>query len=199
MNYAYIRVSTNYQTVQNQKIAIREYAKYHRIHNIIWVAETISGTKNPEKRKLGCLLSAANEGDTIIVTELSRLGRSMMMILDVLQLLLEKGVKVIAIKEGYELGDNIQSKVLAFAFGLSAEIERTLLSERTKQGLERARKMGKQIGRRPGQKPKKYKLTGKGAYIKRERNNGRSKLSLAKELNVTWITLNKFMQRYKID
>ncbi len=199
MNYAYIRVSTNYQTVQNQKIAIREYAKYHRIHNIVWVAETISGTKNPEKRKLGSLLSAANEGDTIIVTELSRLGRSMMMILDVLQLLLEKNVKVIAIKEGYELGDNIQSKVLAFAFGLSAEIERTLLSERTKQGLERARKMGKQIGRRPGQKPKKYKLTGKGAYIKRERNNGRSKLSLAKELNVTWITLNKFMQRYKID
>lgn len=199
MNYAYIRVSTNYQTVQNQKIAIREYAKYHRIHNIIWVAETISGTKNPEKRKLGSLLSAANEGDTIIVTELSRLGRSMMMILDVLQLLLEKNVKVIAIKEGYELGDNIQSKLLAFAFGLSAEIERTLLSERTKQGLERARKMGKQIGRRPGQKPKKYKLTGKGAYIKRERNNGRSKLSLAKELNVTWITLNKFMQRYKID
>ena len=133
MNYAYIRVSTNYQTVQNQKIAIREYAKYHRIHNIVWVAETISGTKNPEKRKFGSLLSAANEGDTIIVTELSRLGRSMMMILDVLQLLLEKNVKVIAIKEGYELGDNIQSKVLAFAFGLSAEIERTLLSERTKQ------------------------------------------------------------------
>lgn len=198
MNYAYIRVSTNYQTVQNQKIAIREYAKYHRIRNIIWVAETISGTKNPEKRKLGSLLSAANEGDTIIVTELSRLGRSMMMILDVLQLLLEKNVKVIAIKEGYELGDNIQSKVLAFAFGLSAEIERTLLSERTKQGLERARKMGKQIGRRPGQKPKKYKLTGKGAYIRRQRIEGRSKLSLAKEFGVTWVTLNKFMIKNKI-
>lgn len=198
MNYAYIRVSTNYQTVQNQKIAIREYAKYHRIHNIVWVAETISGTKNPEKRKLGSLLSAANEGDTIIVTELSRLGRSMMMILNVLQLLLEKNVKVIAIKEGYELGDNIQSKVLAFAFGLSAEIERTLLSERTKQGLERARKMGKQIGRRPGQKPKKYKLTGKGAYIRRQRIEGRSKLSLAKEFGVTWVTLNKFMIKNKI-
>ncbi len=199
MIYAYIRVSTNYQTVQNQKIAIREYAKYHRIHNIIWVAETISGTKNPEKRKLGNLLKAANEGDTIIVTELSRLGRSMMMILDVLQLLLEKNVRVIAIKEGYELGDNIQSKVLAFAFGLSAEIERTLLSERTKQGLERARKQGKQIGRRPGQKPKKYKLTGKGAYIRRQRIEGRSKLSLAKEFGVTWVTLNKFMIKNKIE
>lgn len=107
-------------------------------------------------------------------------------------------MKVIAIKEGYELGDNIQSKVLAFAFGLSAEIERTLLSERTKQGFERARKMGKQIGRHPGQKSKKYKLTGKGAYIRRQRTIGRSKLSLAKEFGVTWVTLNNFMIKNKI-
>lgn len=198
MIYAYIRVSTNYQTVQNQKIAIKQYAKYHRLHNIVWVSETISGTKTPEKRKLGELLEKVEKDDVIIVTELSRLGRSLMMILDVLQFLLEKNVKVIAIKEGYELGDNIQSKVLAFAFGLSAEIERTLLSERTKQGLERARKQGKQIGRRKGQKPKKYKLSGKCAYIKRERINGRSKLSLARELNVTWTTLNNFMVKCKI-
>lgn len=198
MTYAYIRVSTNYQTVQNQKIAIRQYAKYHRLHKIQWIAETISGTKIPEKRKLGELLSIVQKNDVIIVTELSRLGRSLMMILNVLQSLLEKGVKVIAIKEGYELGDNIQSKVLAFAFGLSAEIERTLLSERTKQGLERARKQGKQIGRRKGQKSKKYKLTGKAAYIKKERIAGRSKLSLAKEFKVTWVTLNKFMIMNKI-
>ena len=198
MIYAYIRVSTNYQTVQNQKIAIKQYAKYHRLHNIVWISETISGTKTPEKRKLGELLEKVEKDDVIIVTELSRLGRSLMMILDVLQFLLEKNVKVIAIKEGYELGDNIQSKVLAFAFGLSAEIERTLLSERTKQGLERARKQGKQIGRRKGQKPKKYKLSGKCAYIKRERINGRSKLSLARELNVTWTTLNNFMVKCKI-
>lgn len=199
MNYAYIRVSTEKQTVSNQRLAIREYAKYHRIRNIVWVSETISGTKQPEKRKLGELLNKVQKGDIIIITELSRLGRSVMMILDVLQLLLDKGVKVIAIKEGYELGDNIQSKVLAFAFGLSAELERSLLSERTKLGLERARKQGKHIGRPKGQKPSHYKLTGKGAYIKRERLNGRSKLSLAKELNVTWVTLNKFMQRYKIN
>ncbi len=198
MNYAYIRVSTNMQTVQNQKIAIRNYARTHRIHNVQWIAETISGTKKPEKRKLGELLKTVNEGDTIIVTELSRLGRSLMMILDVLQLLLEKKVCVIAIKEGYELGNNIQSKVLAFAFGLSAEIERTLLSERTKQGLERARKEGKQIGRRKGQPPKKYKLTGKASYIKRERESGRSKLSLAQELGVTWCTLSRFMKIKRI-
>ena len=198
MVYGYVRVSTNQQTVQNQRFAIRQYAKYHRLHNLVWVSETISGTKQPEKRKLGELLLNVQSNDIIIITELSRLGRSMMMILNVLQTLLDKGVKVIAIKEGYELGDNIQSKVLAFAFGLSAELERSLLSERTKLGLERARKQGKQIGRRKGQKPSHYKLTGKGAYIKRERLNGRSKLSLAKELNVTWVTLNKFMLRSKI-
>lgn len=193
MNYAYIRVSTNVQTVQNQKLAIREYARYHRLTKITWISETISGTKTPEKRKLGELLNTVQKGDVIIITELSRLGRSLMMILDVLQMLLEKGVKVIAIKEGYELGDNIQSKVLAFAFGLSAEIERTLLSERTKQGLERARKEGKQIGRRKGQKSKHYKLTGKAAYIKRQRLTGESKSALAREFNVTWSTLDKFM------
>ena len=91
-------------------------------------------------------------------------------------------------KEGCELGDNIQSKVLAFAFGLSAEIERTLLSERTKQGLERARKEGKQIGRLKGQQSKYYKLSGKAAFIRRSRLTGRSKLSLAHELGVTWAT-----------
>ena len=86
-----------------------------------------------------------------------------------------------------------------FAFGLSAEIERQLISERTRASLERLKAQGKHIGRRKGQKPSHYKLTGKGAYIKRERLNGRSKLSLAKELNVTWVTLNKFMQRYRIN
>ena len=198
MNYAYIRVSTDKQTVQNQRLAIKEYAKYHRIRNLVWFSETISGTKKPDKRKLGELLNTVKSGDVIIITELSRLGRSMMMILDVLQLLLEKGVKVIAIKEGYELGDNIQSKVLAFAFGLSAELEHTLIQERTRLGLERARKEGKHIGRKKGQKSKKYKLTGKKSFIITQRKNGRSKLSIANELNVTWVTLNKFMQNNNI-
>ena len=143
MNYGYIRVSTENQTVENQKIAIKQFCKSKKLHHIQWVAETVSGTKKPEKRKLGNLIENVKEGDIIIITELSRLSRSLIMILDVLQKLLEKKVKVISIKEGYELGDNIQSKVLAFAFGLAAEIERTLLSERTKQGLERARKAGK--------------------------------------------------------
>ena len=197
MNYAYIRVSTDTQTVKNQKLAIKQYAKYHRIHNLKFISETVSGTKSPEKRKLGSLLEIVQSGDLVIMTELSRLGRSLMMILDTLQYLLDKNVKVIAIKEGYELGDNIQSKVLAFAFGLSAEIERTLISERTKLGIERARKEGKQIGRPYGLKPRR-KLQSKISYIKKGRAEGKTKAQLARELGCSWHCLHNFMKLKKI-
>lgn len=196
--YGYIRVSTDKQTVQNQKLAIKEYARVNRLHNIKWFSETISGTKNYRKRKIGELMDIVAENDIIIITELSRLGRSMFMILEMIQFFIQKKVKLIAIKEGFTIEDNIQSKVLIFAFSLSAELERTLLSERTKLGLERARKQGKQIGRRRGQLPRKYKLTGKKAFIKRELEKGRSKRSLAIELNVRWTTLNEFIKRNRL-
>lgn len=135
------------------------------------------------------------EGDLIICTELSRLGRSLIMIMNVLQHFLEKNVSVWTIKDGYKLGDDIQSKVLAFAFGLSAEIERKLISERTKQGLQRAKEKGTRIGRVKGKKNTYYKLSKYDTYIKKQLLNGRSKLSLAKELGVTWKTLNTHLQR----
>ncbi len=116
MNYAYVRVSTEKQTVENQKLVIKEFCNCHRIVKLNWISETISGTKNPEKRKLGELINLVNEGDVVVITELSRLGRSLIMIFNILHIFLEKKVKVIAIKENYELGDNIQSKVIAFAF-----------------------------------------------------------------------------------
>lgn len=195
MNYGYIRVSTEKQNTKNQELAIRNYCRSHHIYNVDFISENISGTKDPSKRKLGILLNTVQQGDLIIITELSRLGRSLMMMLDTLQFLLNKGVKVIAIKEGYELGDNIQSKVLAFAFGLSAEIERDLISERTRMGLEKARKEGKQIGRRKGQIPR-LKLDGRENEIIRLRKQNVSKTKCAILLNVSRITLLKYM-RYK--
>lgn len=195
MVYGYIRVSTEKQNLKNQKLEIRKFCKIKRLRNIKFIAETVSGTKNPLKRKLGKLIADCVEGDTIVCTELSRLGRSLLMIMSVLEECMDKGVTITTIKEGFEMGDNLQSRVIAFAFGLASEIERTLLSERTKQGLERARKEGKQIGRLLGQKPKRYKLTPKKRYIKKALEAGRSKLSLAKELGVTWVTLNNFLKR----
>lgn len=198
MVYGYIRVSTGKQTLENQKLEIRRYCKFHRLRNIVFVQETVSGTKRPEKRKLGNLIEKAQEGDIIVIAEISRLGRSLMMILNVLQSFLEKGVQVRAIKEGYELGDNIQSKVLAFAFGLSAEIERSLISERTKAGLARAVKEGKKLGRPKGRKPGRYKLTGKGGIIRRARLDGKSKSEIARSLGVTWVTLDRYMKRISV-
>ncbi len=199
MIYGYLRVSTQNQTLQNQKLQIKKYCKEKKLHNIKWVTETVSGTIAPEKRKLGELFKVLNKGDVIICTELSRLGRSLIMIMNELDYCLNKNVCVIAIKENFTLDNSISCKALIFAFGLSAEVERQLISERTKMSLERVKLSGKHIGRRKGQKSKRYKLTGKGAYIRRERESGRSKLSLSKELNVTWETLNNFMKKNRID
>ena len=195
MNYAYIRVSTENQTTENQKLNIKEYCKYRRITKVKFISEKVSGTKNYEKRELGKLIEILNSGDILIVTELSRLGRSITMIFEILNILLKKNVKVYAIKENYELGDNVQSQVLAFAFSLSAQIERTLISERTKMGLERARKQGKQIGSIKGVKHKNYKLDKKKNLIKKRIREKQSINSLAKELHVMNITLVNFLKR----
>ena len=196
MTYAYIRVSTNKQHTDNQISEIKRFCKANKLVVNEFVVEVISGTKSPNKRKLGKLMENVQEGDLIICTELSRLGRSLIMIMNVLQHFLEKNVSVWTIKDCYKLGDDIQSKVLAFAFGLSAEIERKLISERTKQGLQRAKEKGVRIGRVKGKKNSHYKLSKYDTYIKKQLLKGRSKLSLAKELGVTWKTLNTHLQRF---
>lgn len=193
MTYAYIRVSTESQTVENQRLVIREWAKKNHKRINRWVPETKSGTVKPEKRKLGEMLMQVQSGDVIIVTELSRLGRSVTMIFDILEDLLNRGIGVIAIKEGYELTNSLVAKVLAFAFGISAEIERQMISERTKAGLKRARLAGKQIGRLPGQKPTHYKLTGYENRIKRELRNGASINGLSIKYGVKWCTMRNFI------
>ena len=123
MVYGYIRVSTDKQSVNNQRFEIEHFCKANKLRIEEWIEETISGTKAPDKRRLGLLLKGIKENDLIICSELSRLGRSLFMIMSILSQCLTMGVKIWTIKDGYRLGDDIQSKVLAFAFGLSAEIE----------------------------------------------------------------------------
>ncbi|MEE1181829.1 MAG: master DNA invertase Mpi family serine-type recombinase [Treponema sp.] len=150
MTYGYIRVSTDKQTVKNQSFEIEEFAARNKISIDSWIEETASGTITPEHRELGKLIEKISNGDLIICSELSRLGRSLFMIMSILNKLMEKGARVWTIKDGYRLGDDIQSKVLAFAFGLSAEIERNLISQRTKEALERKKSEGKKLGRPQG-------------------------------------------------
>jgi DNA invertase Pin-like site-specific DNA recombinase len=191
--YGYIRVSSDKQTVENQRFEIEKFCSRESITISNWIEETISGTKTPDKRKLGKLLAGLKEGDLVICSELSRLGRNLFMIMNILNICMEKGCKVWTIRDNYRLGDDIQSKVLAFAFGLSAEIERNLISQRTKEALARKRAEGVILGRPKGSsKPEHFKLYGKESVIKELLRQGQSFSSIGRVFKVHRNTVAKF-------
>ncbi|MCD8294884.1 MAG: master DNA invertase Mpi family serine-type recombinase [Clostridia bacterium] len=194
MTYGYIRVSSDKQTVENQRFEILRFAEKEQFTIDGWIEETISGTKNYTKRELGKLLTAVKKDDLIICAELSRLGRSLFMIMEILNICMNKECRVWTIKEGYRLGDDIQSKVLAFAFALSAEIERNLISQRTKEALARKKSEGVVLGRPKGRKSTNLKLSGKEAQIQKLLDRGYRKCKIAKKLGVDRNTLAKFMK-----
>ncbi len=198
MNYGYIRVSSDRQTVENQRFEILNFAEKNRIRIDGWIEETVSGTKNYDKRQLGQLLKKVQENDLIICSELSRLGRNLFMIMEILNQCMSKECRVWTIKDGYRLGDDIQSKVLAFAFGLSAEIERNLISQRTKEALARKKAEGVVLGRPKGSKSSHVKLSGKEEVIKDLRQQGVSICEIARIYKVNRNTVSKFI-REKID
>jgi DNA invertase Pin-like site-specific DNA recombinase len=198
MIYGYVRVSTDRQRVDNQEYEIVRFCKKNNISIDEWVKETISGTKTPDKRKLGGLLEKVKSGDLIICAELSRLGRSLFMIMSILNQLMKIEAKVWTIKDNYRLGDDIQSKVLAFAFGLSAEIERDLISQRTKEALALRRAEGVVLGRPRGRKSSHTKLSGKEPEIKELRKNRLGKSAMGRLLGVNRMTLDKFMKEHGI-
>ena len=196
MIYGYIRVSTDKQTLENQKFEIENFC---RINNLIiddWIEETISGTKAYDKRALGKLLKHVTKDDLIICAELSRLGRNLFMIMEILNICMRKECKVWTIKDNYRLGDDIQSKVLAFAFGLSAEIERNLISQRTKEALKRKREEGVILGRPKGRQNTYLKLSDKDEKIRKLLAQNKSKSAIARILGVHRITVAKYINRY---
>ena len=195
MVYGYIRVSSDKQTVENQRYEINKFCQRERMVIDGWIEETISGTKSYNKRQLGVLLKRVQKGDLIICAELSRLGRNLFMIMEILNICMTKECRVWTIKDNYRLGDDIQSKVLAFAFGLSAEIERNLISQRTKEALARKKAEGVVLGRPKGKKssPDKYKLSGKEVLIKELLKNGTSKRKIAKICKCDRNTLDRFI------
>lgn len=198
MVYGYIRVSTDKQTVENQRFEIENYCKERGLIVNAWIEETISGTKKVDERKLGKLLGKLKKDDTLICAELSRLGRNLLMIMSILNYCMEHEIRVWTIKDNYRLGDDITSKVLAFAFGLSAEIERNLISQRTKEALLRKKAEGVILGRPKGRKSSYYKLTGKEKEIQDLINKGLSKVKIAKILGVNRNTLSNFIKENEL-
>ena len=195
MIYGYIRVSSDKQTVENQRFEISNFCEKKSLIINLWVEETISGMTKVENRKLGKLLKKMKKGDVLICSELSRLGRNLLMIMGVLNECMNRDIQVWTIKDNYRLGSDINSKVLAFAFGLSAEIERNLISQRTKEALARKKAEGVVLGRPKGSKSAKTKLTGQEKQIKELLEKKVSYSAIGHILGVHRLTVSSFVKK----
>jgi DNA invertase Pin-like site-specific DNA recombinase len=194
MIVGYIRVSTDRQAAENQRFEILKFADEKKWAIDEWVEESISGLKKINERELHSLLQKMHAHDILVVTELSRVGRSSMEIMSILHDCMERKIQVFTTKEKYELGNDINSKVLAFAFGLSAEIERSLISQRTKQALARKKKEGKKLGRPKGSFSKVTKLTGKENEIRLLLEKKVAVSAIARILGVNRLTVRSFIE-----
>lgn len=197
--YGYIRKSTEKQSFQHMEMEIEQYAKKNGFKIEEWIEETISSRKALNKRQLGLLLEKLKEGDVLITSELSRISRSVPETFSILQACLNKNCQVITIKENYHLGNDIQSQVLAFAFGLAAQIERELISQRTKCSLASKKEQGIKLGRPLGATTKRLKLAKNLNRIKELLNKGLSKSQIAKILGVQRMTLSRFILKMKLE
>ena len=195
---AYLRVSTDSQDLKNQKLEILEYADKHGLRINEWLEVKMSSRRSRKERLIDLLMEKLNSEDCLIVAELSRLGRSVGQIITIMDELIKKKVKVIFIKQGMTVNgkNDIQSKTMITLFGLFAEIERDLISERTKAGLARARSEGKLIGRPKGLG--KSQLDGKEDEIKKLLEKKVSISSIAKIMDVSWPCANHFIKTRKL-
>lgn len=198
MIYGYIRVSTATQTTENQHFEIEQFAAGQNIIVDEWITETISSREELKKRKLGRLIRKIKKGDMLIASELSRLGRDLLQIMGILNHCMTIGANIWTIKDNYRLDAGIQGKILAFAFGLTAELERNLISQRTKEALAARRAAGMVLGRPFGSKSSYLKLTGKESAVRRMLARGDTKTAIARKLRVNRETLTEFMKRENI-
>ncbi len=197
MIYGYIRVSTGKQNLDNQEFEIINFCQRENFLIDCWIRETVSGSKSFEERRLGVLLRRLKSGDILIASEISRLGRNLFQIMSILNICMQKNVQVRTIKDNYKLGADLQSKVLAFAFGLAAEIERDLISQRTRESLLRLKSCGHKLGRAFGSKNKKHVLDGKENEIFQLLAQGVSKTRIAESVGVSTKTIYNFLSRAK--
>ena len=196
---AYLRVSKDSQDVKNQRLAIHDFAQKEGITVDDFMEAVVSSRRSTKERKIDELLAKLEEGDTLIVSELSRMGRSVGEIITMVDELVRKKIRFIAIKEGIRLNgvQDMATKVTVTLFGLFAEIERDLISQRTKEGLAAARAKGKQLGRPKGSLHHS-KLDDRIEEIKRLLGLGVSQASIAKIMGVHQSTLHRFIKSRKL-
>ncbi len=201
MIYGYLRVSSDEQDVNSQKQGVVKFAEAHdwKIDEYI-TDEGVSGGKDPDKRNLGPLLKKLQKDDIVIASEISRLGRDLYMVMDILHFCMKTGCKIYTVKDNFSLDDNIQSKVLAFAFGLAAEIERQMIRQRTREGLRLRMKLGVLLGRPIGKETSEdsMKLAPHKDDIIKALEWGASIRAIAKRLGVDRNTVTRALMRWNI-
>lgn len=197
MIIGYLRVSTEKQNPENQRDEIRRFAEEKSLVVDSWVVETASGKLPYRKRKLGRLLRRLRSGDVLIVTEISRLSRSLTEIMAIMGYCLEKKVCIYTTKERYTFDNSINSKVLCFAFGLVAEIERNLISMRTKEALALKRAEGVRLGRRPGSDVKMQVIRDNSDRIEAMLASGMTVTKICRKIGISRNTWYKFQSQMR--
>ncbi len=197
---AYLRVSTGSQDLANQKLAVLDYARQKHFGIDRFIEAHASTRKGRDQRRIEELLGSLAVGDRLVVSELSRLGRSLNQVIQIIDELVKRKVRFTAIKEDirFEGKQDLQTKVMIALFGLFAEVERDLISERTKEGLAAARSKGRLLGRPKGSLGTS-KLDGKEDEIRMLLQKEVSKASIAKILGALTTSLRHFIRTRKLD
>ncbi len=194
MVIGYLRISTDKQFLENQRSEILRFAEQKNLSVDKWCTEVVSGSVHVKERKLAGLLKSLKRQDVLIVTELSRLSRTLLEMMNILNICIDKEVVLYATKEGYLFRNDINSKVLGFAFGLVAEIERNLISMRTKEALHRRKREGKHLGRKHGSAPVMKYLGERREEIFSLLASGMPKVETARKIGVSLSSLKKFLK-----
>ena len=193
MVYAYTRVSTKVQNLENQEYEIKEYGKKHSFKVDYWYEEKVSGTKEAKHRELGKVLRLMKKGDVLICTEISRIGRSVIDVLRTINDCAQKGVTLIAIKQGFVLDDSLNSLMISTIFSLLAQVERELLSQRIKEALAARKAAGMKLGRKKGSHNKHNKLEEHKDFIEMCLKTGKSRYYIMKHIKTHSHTLNNYL------
>lgn len=190
----YLRVSSIEQDIQKNKTDILYLANDKNLGNVVWIEEKISGRIHWRKRKIADVLDELQQGDNLIISELSRLGRSMLECMEILSIALQKGIHLYTVKGNWQLDHSIQSKIIAMAFSMAAEIERELISQRTKEALRVKKKAGFKLGRPRG--TGKSKLDTYHAEIDALLANGSTQKFIAKRYGTTEANLHRWLKKH---
>lgn len=196
-NFAYLRVSMDGQDVKNQKFGVLEYCHSKNLGSVEFIEDTASGTTAWRERAIGSVLEKSRTGDAIIVSEVSRLGRSILQVLEILEVAAQKGVSVHIAKNRMIMDGSIQSTITATVLGLVAQIEREFISSRTKEALQKRKMEGKRLGR-PSVKSENLKLDDRREEIIGYLKKGIGKRDITRLIECSPSTLYTWLERRQI-